>query len=436
MADKALKITTAQHVFKNHYAKLGESFHMNLSVVVSELYSSSLISPGTRDKASDASSPTHDRAVGVLNDVEGRLKSSEQVFEKFLNVLSYQTIDLGHIAEPMRLQYQRLCVREESNDYPKTDKDKSDLVTGNETNCIVAPDGEYSQGGLRRVAGERFEDKTTQETRPNHLQLQTFSGPVLQDLNLVSTSQDSSPKLTSDKKPFEIGPCTSKEAEDVRMSVEASHPSFHDTAVELRMNEVKRAINMYMKSVQEKSDHEINEKRLECEQKIGNVKKDLEAKCDTLRARMGKVQEGLSIAVSVLTEKNQEQEEAICKSEREYTELSQQLTTKSDEIERLRKNLAERETELEKLKNVMDLKGQELEQLRSCKGMPVKVLSPTLFKANLTIYESQITLWDEAQNILDKFCKCLPENIPSVERELKTKIEQITNLKKRRWTTL
>lgn len=435
MADKASKITTAQHVFKNHYAKLGESFHMNLSVVVSELYSSSLISPGTRDKASDASSPTHDRAVGVLNDVEGRLKSSEQVFEKFLNVLCYQTIDLGHVAEPMRLQYQRLCVREESNptnDCLKTDKDKSDLVTGKETTCIVAPDGDYSQGGFRRVAGERFEDKTLQEIRPNHLQLQTFSGPV-QDLHMVSTSQDSSP---SDRKPFDKDPRTSREAEDVRMSVEASHPSFHDTTVELRMNEVKLALNMYMKSVQEKSDHEINDNRLKCEQKIINVKKDLEAKCDTLKARMGKVQEGLSITVSILTEKNQEQEKVICKIEREYTELSQQVKTKSHEVERLRQHLAEHEAELERMKNVIDLKGQELEQVRSCKGMLVNSSSPTLFKANLTIYESQISLWDEAQQILDKFSKCLPEDIPNVERELKTKIEQITNLKKRRWTTL
>ncbi len=222
MADKASKVAAARHVFKENYAILGENLYGNLPIVVSELYSASLISQTTKDKVvSDTSTSPHDKALGVLNEIEGKIKLNEQVLEHFLDVLCLQQIDLGHVAHSMRQQYQLLCDRKEVA--PSTSSDhiddnnqdgKSGLVVGGNT-CIVAPNGAYPQGDYRRVTGELFGDSTPQESRPKHLQFQHFSGNVEDNVAALTTSD----RQTSGRQIVSFDRDSGRDTSDLNLSV-------------------------------------------------------------------------------------------------------------------------------------------------------------------------------------------------------------------------
>lgn len=217
----------------------------------------------------------------------------------------------------------------------------------------------------------------------------------------------------------------------MKLSVEASQPYHSDV---IQVSDLSQTYNTFSKSLQEKKEYACKCElyRLECEQKVAGIKKWYEEKCQKIEAKMRKKQDGLIDAVSALSEKNQYQEDEMCKKEFELQQLRTNLITKTHDVEQLRRDLAEHETELDKMKQVVERRSQELEQLKHRQRPP----SPIPLKASLTLYQSQITLCEEARAILENFRVCSEDSISKMEHELKKKIDQITTLKRRRWTTL
>lgn len=221
MAEFPSKLQTLPYrVFKRNYATLGECFCQSLPVVASELYSSELISQVTKDRAtSDTTTHTQDRAFDVLNDIEGKLKSSsisEHAFEELLRVLCSPRVDLSHIAEPMRTMHQKM-----SGNRPKLTDDhcdseiKMDLVTG--TSCFVGPNVAYAHD---RSAGNNLEGPTLttpQESRPKHLSLSYF--PSL--AGSEHTAGGLSPKHVISGTEQATQEHTNHHKEDLKLSVEA-----------------------------------------------------------------------------------------------------------------------------------------------------------------------------------------------------------------------
>ena len=434
MAERSSKATKAHHVFKKHYSNLGNSLGTNLSVVVSQLYSSNLISSATKDKVtSDAATPTFDKSLTLLNEVEGRVKSNEQAFEDFLNVLCCDEIDLARIAEPMRLEYQRLC--EESNH-----SESSNLVVGNEDSRFVAP-GLSLSSQVRRVEGtESLCVEKYQESRPKHLHFselvedRTIKQSAIQSFSQRETSGADLSVLDNVTEtslvPFGVAATTTQ-----RSGTLAAQSG---TLAECK-DELKMCFSRFIEHVQEDSQKKF-------EEQVEYVKKDYELKYGQLKAKMERAHkdevdslrgtvDSLMDTVGVYAVERSAQKEKICEMEKELESIRTQFTAKSQEVKELRQTLADCEAELERVKTLMHSKQEELRQLKSGEEVPIE--SPTTkHQAKLQMYEHQIALCEEIQRILVQFRNCPPENIPSLKRDLKAKIEKVINTKKGRWNTL
>ena len=393
MTEKSPKAGFAYHVFRKNYSTLRESLGSILVVAASHLYSSGLISQGIKDLVTlDVSTPTVDRPSAVLNDVEGRLKSNEQVFEAFLKVLRCEQIGLGHIADPMSFQYQQLC---EGSNY-------SNLVVSKESSCFVAP-------GLSHVRGVEVIDpflggaEKTQEQRPNHLPFTNPGGRgTLSDIRSLV--------------PFE--------------KVETRTPQ--SELIAQRREEVSKSLWLYFESVEEA-------KRQECEKQVESLKKSYELKCDRLEAEIDETNrthkdevDALMKSMNTYARINSEQEERIHELEEELDSVSKDYTTVNEEVEKLRQTLADRETKLDRVRSLMESKQQELRQL---KGEPTD--SPTAkHKAKLQVFKRQISHCEEIQGILVQLRNCPPNDIDSLKHDLKEKIEEFMIVKKERSMTV
>ena len=413
----AEKSTKAHFVFKKYYSQLGSALGTNLSVVVSELYSSNLISLGTKDKVtSDASTPTIDKALAVLNDVESRL-SGEHVLEVFLNVLSCDLIDLGHIAEPMRSEYQHLC--EKLN--PSTER--SNLVVGKENSCFVAPGlSQSSQANYRRIDdadSSLLAIDESQESRPKHLHFSDLAeGRTVGDPAVQSSSQSMTSMSTTDN---------SFERSVVPFGISATTTPVSSTTAQCK-GELQRWFKLYLDGMQEDNRKHLEE---QFEEQLDYVKKDYELKCTRLESKVS----SLLDTVDTYSAERSAQKEKICEMEKELSLIHKEFAAKSQEVEALRKTLADRETELEKVKNLMYLKQEKLQQLKSGEDTPTD--SPmTKNEAKLQMYKRQIALCEEVHRILVQLRNCPPDDIDSLTRELKEQVEKISESKKRRFNTL
>ncbi len=437
MADR-VKLTAARHVFKKSYATLGESLQGNLPTVVSELYSAGLISQTTKDKVvSDSSTPTHDKALGVLNEIEGKIKLNEHILEDFLDILCGEQIDLGHVASSMRQQYQLLCDRKEVSPAPSTTSDytdnnkggKSGLVVGGNT-CIVARNGSYpqAQGDYRRVTGELFGDSASQESRPKYLQFQHFSGNVEDNL---PASQDST---TPRRQIVSFDKDSGRDTSDLNLSVVPFGDLSQEDACK---KELKTAFDNYVTMIAESGNQKVRANQQEFEEKVTNVKKQYESQMAQSQKEHQQQVKTLIKTLETHEELKAIQKEKICRMEKELEEIHQNFDSKSQEVERLRQTLAERETELDQMKDFMEVKEQELKRIKNCEP---ETCAPSTVEDSKTVFKKQIALCDQVLEIAKHLSECSLEDIPKLKRDIMKKVDQIITpkqtSKKRRWTTL
>ena len=98
-------------LFKKHFDNLTTGLKDHLPMLVSQLYSSELVSSDTRDKIIDTGNNTDSRikCMCLLKDVEERIKSDHSALEKFCEVLCHQNIGLAHLGEPLRDDFRQVC---------------------------------------------------------------------------------------------------------------------------------------------------------------------------------------------------------------------------------------------------------------------------------------------------------------------------------------
>ena len=103
------KKEVASDIFRKHYNNLSVGLQDHLPTLVSNLYSESLVSVDIRNRILDNSTSQLEKSMGLLRDVEDRIKSDHTALEKFCEVLCCQDVGLSHLGEPMRLDFQQLC---------------------------------------------------------------------------------------------------------------------------------------------------------------------------------------------------------------------------------------------------------------------------------------------------------------------------------------
>lgn len=420
VAEKHPKASISHHVFKKHYSSLGQALGTSVSIVASHLYSSNLISPGTKGKVTaDGSTTPFDKSLAILDDVEGRIDSNEQVFEKFLNVLCCDQVDLGHVAEPMRLEYQQLC------------ESSTGLVVGNENSRFVAPGLSLSSSQVthsRRVEGvdsSHCEIQMSQESRPKHLHFSKLA----EDEAGKQVLQTSSPNV-----PYQVRECSSLSVVERNVERSLAPPEMvrpltsRNESVAWHREELNKSLQRYLDSIEGAS-------RQECEEKVESLKKQYETEMEAVKKAHGDKVDSLLDTIQISTGKCSDQKEKIQQMEKELDSIHSEFTAKSKEVEELRQTLANREAELDRMKTLMNLKQKELRQLKGNEDEPVG--SPvTKRRFELQMYQGQIALCEEIQSILVQFRDCSPDKVASLKRELKQKIEEIASIKKKRWKTL
>ena len=450
MASTASRKNIAHHVFKRHYANLGSGLQLHLPLVVSELYSSSLISPGTKDKVlSDAPTPSHSRALTVLNDVEGRLKTDCVIFEKFLDILCHQNVGLSHLAEPMRLDYQRLC--EGSSHLDSTDESneghKSESCLAGAVDESFAPGMSLSDPVRRMEDLHLYHDETPKEARPKDLQFMKFPELVEdQELGKVTQEVTSSKAFSCVDQGLKHAPLT-LQRKAVPCLIDTPNQDPHE--VEL-LGEAMGAVQRFFISVQESRDQKVEKTRKECEEKMSAVKVYYEVQCDSLKTEMEHADkahevevthlkhkydrdtESLMNTVQLFTTRSVIQEQKLAELSKELSDIHEQFSLKSQEVDQLRVALAEREAELNDIKKIMDTKEYELKQMKSDVKPSLKSYT-VMRKMEL---QTKVSALEEIQGLVSQCSKCHPDNLGKLKRDLAKKIERLTAVKRRRSLSL
>ena len=97
-------------VFRKLYATLHDGIQVDLTPFAVKLYSAELISLEIRNKATQVSAASGDRASTLLSAVEIRVKSNESKIWKFLEILEVCREDLAKVGKNMRNLKKNLMV--------------------------------------------------------------------------------------------------------------------------------------------------------------------------------------------------------------------------------------------------------------------------------------------------------------------------------------